>query len=739
MQLLPLALLAACAAPADDEGVVRRSSPPDDPADTDGPEDTGSEGEDASTPLPAPGYLDTSTVVALADTLDALFEDTRRGIRIVDAENGQVVYEYDPDAPLTPASNTKLYATAAAMDGLGEDHRLMLSAWAPAAPDGSGRVSDLTVLAEHDATWSTYVLLSSAWAAERLADALYDAGVRRVTGTLALSGEVLVDGDSVGTYDADDHRAAGIDVLAEALEDRGIAVGDTAVSASLETPTGVELAAYASPTLGVVCHPVNVYSHNEMADLLARHAGWTLTGDGSYAGGEEAMLDLLDALGVDAGEVAFLDGSGLSHDNAVTATSTSELLLAMLERPAGQAWERTFSIAGVAGTIGARMTGDDTYGRVYAKTGTLWNVVALSGVLHHRHDGHRYVFSILQDDVTSTTAARGLADAAVEALAADLRASARPSAPVLQHVRNTADGRISVAWDGVDGAEGYGVWVSADGRTWDRGDAVHTTGTEHVLRGLPGGATVYVRVTALAGDAESEASDVYAATPSDAPSRVLLVDANDRWEGQWENTRGAGHDFLRATAEAMPGRAVDSASNEALSRGAVSLDDYDVVVWSLGEESTADATFDDAERAMVAAWLTGDRGLLVSGAELAWDLDEEGTDDERAFLADTLRAAYAGDDAGTWTVEPVAGGMFDGLGDIGFYTPARLVIDYPDRLVASGGATEALAYVGGSGGAAAVAWDGDGRVVTLGFPVESIDGVDARTAVLERILAFLGA
>ena len=735
MLALPLALLAACSSPEED-GSIRRAPPDRDTVDS---ADTGAPVEPVEeVPLPLPGFLDTSTVVALADTLDQLFDGTRRGIRIVDAENGEVVYEYDPDAPLTPASNTKLYTTAAAMEALGEDHRLTLSAYAPADPDSSGRVSDLTVLSEHDATWSTYVLLSSEWAAERLADALYDAGVRDV-GTLTLTGEVLVDGSSVGTYDASGHRYAGLDVLAEALEDRGITVGNTAVSSSLDTPSGVQLASHTSPTLEVVCHPINVYSHNEMADLLARHAGWSLVDDGSYAGGEEVMLDLLDALAIDTSDVAFYDGSGLSHSNNVTATSTSELLLEMLDRPGGQAWVRTFSIAGVDGTIGSRMTGDDTWGRVYAKTGTLYNVIALSGVLHHRYDGHRYVFSILQDDVTSSTTARGLADAAVTALAADLRGLERPDAPVLRSVRNTGNGTLAVTWDAVDGAEGYGVWVSADGRVWDRADAVLATGTAHVIRGLPADETAYVRVTAFDGATESEASDVYAGTPSDAPSRVLLVDANDRWDTQWENSRGAGHDFLRTTAEAMPGYATDSASNEALTSGAVSLGDYDVVVWSLGEESTEHATFDDAERALIAGWLTGDRGLLVSGAELAWDLDAEGTDAERDFFADTLHAAYAGDDAATWTAEPVAGGLFDGLGDIGFYTPARLVIDYPDQLDASGGATEVLRYVGGSGGVAGVAFDGDGRVVTLGFPVESIDGVEVRTAVLARILDFLRA
>ena len=734
MILLALSLLTACSESPDPEGLLRR--PPTDTAPADSA-DTGADGgwED-EVPLPAPGFLATESVVALGGTLDGFFAGSLSGLRIVDAENGEIVYEYDPDAPLTPASNTKLYTTATAMDTLGEDHRLRLSAWAPAAADASGRVASLTVLAEHDATWSAYVLLSTSWAAERLADALYEAGVRSVSGTLTLSGEVLVDGNSVGTYSASDNRAAALDVMAEALEDRGIAVGDTTTSSSLTPPSGVELAVRESPSLGVVCHPINVYSHNEMADLLARHVGWAVTDDGSYAGGEEAMLALLDTLGIETSNVAFSDGSGLSHDNIVTATSTTELILAMLERPSGQAWERTFSIAGVIGTVSNRMTGSDTYGRVYAKTGTLSGVIALSGVLHHRYDGHRYVFSILQNDVYDSSAARDLADAAVEALAADLRGLSRPVAPVLQVVQNTGHGTLAVAWDAVDGAEGYGVWVSADGRVWDRADAVLETGTEHVLRGLSEGKTVYVRVTAFAGAAESEPSDVYAATPANALSRVLLVDANDRWAGQWENTRGAGHDFLATTAEAIVGRAVDSTSNEAVGTGRVSLDGYDVVVWSLGEESTEDATFDSAERLAVEAWLTDGRALLVSGAELAWDLEAEGDSEQQAFLQSRLHARYAGDDAETYTAASIAGGIFDGLGQLDFYTPARLVVDYPDQLDPAGGSVAALEYVGGAGGTAGVVYDGDYRVVTLGFPVESVDVRASREALLSRVLEF---
>ncbi len=687
------------------------------------------------TPLPPPPFLDLAVVADLTDDIDDILSGTVHSVRITDAENGEVVYESDPEIPRTPASNTKLFTTAAAMDTLGEDHRFRTRAFAPAKPDAGGKVTSLTVVVEHDSTWSDDFYADEYFAADRLADQLHDAGVRQVTGTLTLAGEVLVDGYSLGTWDEELHRDLGVDVLENALVIRGISVAKTAVSDSLATPAGVLLATRESPPLSVVCHPLNVYSHNEMADILAHHSGWELDGDSSYAGGEVAVLDYLGSLGIDTSDVNFEDGSGLSHDNDVSAAVVSDMLLGMLDRPAGQAWERTFAIAGVIGTIDYRMLGDDTWGRVYAKTGSLYNVIALSGVLYNRYDGHRYVFSILQDDVPDQTAARATADDVVERVARDLRGGGvRPGSTVLKSAVNAGDGTVVVEWSPVPDAEAYGVWTSADGLVWARTDAVVETGTSHVLAGLPDGDPVYVRVMAYNATGEGEPSDVYAATPSTSASRILVVDGNDRWDLQWENTRGAGHDFVRSVVEAMPGRTVDTVAAEELP----DLSAYDAVIWLSGEESSDDVTFTASERDAVEAYLGGGGSLLVSGGELAWDLDYLGDADSIAFYNDWLHASYVGDDADTYSAGPVAGGLFDGVGELGFLTPARMVVDFPDQLAPAGGGKAELTYLGGAGGTAAISYGGAYEVVNLGFPIEAIDGVDTRSEVLDRILDFFG-
>ena len=49
----------------------------------------------------------------------------------------------------------------------------------------------------------------------------------------------------------------------------------------------------------------------------------------------------------------------------------------------------------------------------------------------------------------------------------------------------------------------------------------------------------------------------------------------------------------------------DAAQNEAIVAGTIDLDDYDTVIWILGEESTDDSTFDATEQTLVEQFIAG--------------------------------------------------------------------------------------------------------------------------------------
>jgi hypothetical protein len=340
--------------------------------------------------------------------------------------------------------------------------------------------------------------------------------------------------------------------------------------------------------------------------------------------------------------------------------------------------------------------------------------------------------------------ARGVADRVVEAFAVDLRAvSPRPEPPTLRRVVNEVGSSVvRLAWTEVPDVDGYAVWLSPDGKAFDLADARYVQGTEYRAGQLPY-SPAYVRVTAVleipGGAVHSIASDVYGARSSFEASTVLVVDGNDRWQAEpvIENPRGIGHDFAVAHGTAIAEAGFDTATNEAVVEGEVSLGQYGVVLWMLGEESEVDGTFDETEQQLVTQYVGGGGALLVSGAELGYDLVELGTPQDIAFMTDVLRAAYDGDDAATVAAGKGTGAL-DGVGPLQFYTPGDEDIAFPDLLAPAAGSSVVLQYLGGTGVGAAVAFDGDGRTIVLGFPFESIDNAADRALVMERSLAFLG-
>jgi len=134
--------------------------------------------------------------------------------------------------------------------------------------------------------------------------------------------------------------------------------------------------------------------------------------------------------------------------------------------------------------------------------------------------------------------------------------------------------------------------------------------------------------------------------------------------------------------------------------GAVALANYAAVIWILGEESTADKTFDANERARVEAYLAAGGNLFVSGAEIAYELDSQNA--ARAFYNSTLRAAYVADSATGNRATGAAGSIFEGL-EVTFDTSGASVykVESADVIAASGGSIEALTY-GGAGGAVTI-------------------------------------
>lgn len=671
-----------------------------------------------------------------------------RSVRIENATTGQTVFVATPDRLLKPASNTKLFTTGAAIEMLGEDRGMGLAAYGTAAVGANGVLTgDLVILSEHNFTASPQFYPASREPFDRLARALRARGLTSVTGAVRLSGEVIYNAASaVGTLDVAAYRANAAGPLGQALTAAGITHGGVTTAATLTAPAGATLLLdYAPMPIAVGASPINVLSHNEFADLLSRHLGFKLGGgQSSYAGGNKVMIDWLTSLKIPTTGVVFNDGSGLSGTNRVSADVVVALLRAMNNEPSGPVWRGTMSIAGVRGTFGGRLTDADTRGRLFAKSGTLSDTIALSGYLENRYDGQEYLISILQNDVANQATARDIADDVVRAIAKNHRASAaRLAPPKIARARGgVGKGFLEIQWDEVANASGYLVWFSDNGRTWRRDDARLVKTTRFLAGTLPDVPVVYVRVTALdAAGLESDPSTTLAAAPTREKPEILVVDANQRWlaDPQPENVLARNHEFLVPLGRASAGRRFDSVRHDEIAAGRVDLAGYRVIVWAAGETSTVHKPIQEAEQAALKAYLQAGGAMVFSGAELLWAMSApRGSATDVAFATEVLHAGLANDDAGTYEFEGTPSGDFKAVPIASFFTPDAMMIETPDVLTPTGGAVELLRYVGGGGGAAAIGFKGTGSVVVTGFPVESIGSGVARKAVLDAAYGYLG-
>lgn len=124
---------------------------------------------------------------------------------------------------------------------------------------------------------------------------------------------------------------------------------------------------------------------------------------GTSASGLYVVNRVLSSMGVDTSRHRFVDGSGLSHYNLVSAEAIVQLLAGMYRRSdLFPLYYTSLPIAGEDGTISRRMMGTAAEGNLRAKTGTISGVSALSGYVTTK-DGELLAFSMMMQNFILST------------------------------------------------------------------------------------------------------------------------------------------------------------------------------------------------------------------------------------------------------------------------------------------------------------------------------------------------
>ena len=365
--------------------------------------------------------------------LDGILGDPQLGAAreascLVVESSGHRLYDARSDRPLIPASTLKVLTAAAVLTAFGPDAAFTTDIRAAQPADNGVIDGDLYLVGGGDPLLSTADYLATfrnqpqiATSFESIADAVVAAGIREIRGrvvgdhsrfdderlfptwraTYVADGDVgpvdaLVLNDGFLNYrpldrdtitpDPAGHAAAALTLL---LRARGVSVGG---STSGVAPAGTTtITQIASPPMRQVVAEMLTESDNNTAEVLTKELGFRASGRGTWESGIAARHDALNRAGLPTSGFVGVDGSGLDRRNRVTCG----LLQAALNK-GGEPLAEGFAVAGRTGTLSDRFLGTPVVGKLRGKTGSLSQVVSLTGYVDGRQ---RVAFSLVLNDL----------------------------------------------------------------------------------------------------------------------------------------------------------------------------------------------------------------------------------------------------------------------------------------------------------------------------------------------------
>lgn len=392
----------------------------------------------AATVVVAPMALrsdDPASVDDLAARVNAaLSTGTARTVgAAVDVDGLGVVVRRDAAHALPPASTQKSFTAVAALMALPEGFRYTTEVATRAKPTAGRLPGSIWLVAGGD----PYLTKSGVHA---LAQQIRAAGVRYVAADLLLDDSRYDNRRRAQGWKADyvpdeagplsamsvnenqwrhdraflaDPALPAAQLLRDYLKAEGVTVHGV-VKRMRRPADAVPLARRQSGPLSAVLRRTLKDSNNFAAELVLKEVGKVVAGDPTSAGGHAAVRDVLSEHGVVAGTGT--DGSGLSAYDRQNAATQLALLQAADASPVAPDFRAALPVACQDGTLETRMCGTPAAGRVFAKTGTLPGVRALSGYTTTA-SGRSVWFSFQLTGVASGSKARDAIDAAVVVLA----------------------------------------------------------------------------------------------------------------------------------------------------------------------------------------------------------------------------------------------------------------------------------------------------------------------------------
>lgn len=170
--------------------------------------------------------------------------------------------------------------------------------------------------------------------------------------------------------------------------------GSTESAPAIPAPPRTVLAKLESRPFSDDLVVINKISQNLHAEIALRAAGHARGAPASLEGALAAERQFLESIGISKDEFRFYDGSGMSAHNVVSPRAITKLLQWTANQPWGEQFRASLPVAGLDGSLDDRFRASVANGRIWAKTGTLTHVNALSGYAETA-SGRKLIFAVL--------------------------------------------------------------------------------------------------------------------------------------------------------------------------------------------------------------------------------------------------------------------------------------------------------------------------------------------------------
>lgn len=318
------------------------------------------------------------------------------GLIVIDPSSGTALFDQASDLPRAPASIFKLISTFAALKFVGPNFRFNTKIFKTNSQNTYVLDGDLD-------PWLT----SDIKLAKKNNQKYLPILISKANKTNAKS--IVIEHTGVFTRDLEN--------LSKYLKTRGVNVKFREVSPTeVSTRTTEEIASLESVPVSEMVKFAILWSDNQLADRLARAAARIKSGRSDQLGLQSTFEAVLGEYGINFQGLNAIDGSGLSHDNKVSARTIVEVLMQIRKDPFFAPIYEGLPVAGKTGTLKKRFltTAPNAVGLVHAKTGFISTTVSLAGYV--TVGAKEYVFAVIADNLEPTWVARNRARETIDSM-----------------------------------------------------------------------------------------------------------------------------------------------------------------------------------------------------------------------------------------------------------------------------------------------------------------------------------